>query len=637
MRYFSLVKLIILMIALLILTGQWAVIFYFGAVGAIAYIFIISLLAAFIVRPFLLWGKSIYTPLNFKTFWKPLLIGVTLMSTISYGEYFLVGFYQTGLLNTIAFIPWVVVFFVFPVVYFTQRGIRHNLALRNRARNYIQLHIRIGHSIHVPIIVDHLRFVNSRNGKESVIRLPAYRDDSSYDYDEQEQNEMDLALKIESAERVCFVEETDIPFGADIFYMSWYSLVEDTYFQDEFPFSLDDFSFRISKYDGAKQLRSKAHYRQNAGMLSLRIHPLGYVSLYEYSSMLLCYVNAKTKNITGNAKKTLLRKFRPYGRFPGLHNAVLPTLPDEYRKKHFELRYLVQNRVFDWCLCFDGLHENTRFDIDDASYFNDRFKSEELAKIKRAPLPEKIEIMYSGNGVLWPWLLIYIDVDKLNQALKELFSNNEASPVEFLVVVEDNETNDITFFINANGQSVEFNDWQSRVQQEYKEKIKKLMSVLAQEESALKVLAEAWKDVKSKDFKAAAGKCDTLLAMTPVNPQVYFLQGSILRYTEGPSAFMDKLDYLLEKADEDVFTTSRLNNYAGCMLDDQRQYSAALTYFVKASSIDPDDGMYLANIAEIYYKLKKPKKALQFVQKALAKNHQNDMINEIIKNDGVIS
>ena len=29
--------------------------------------------------------------------------------------------------------------------------------------------------------------------------------------------------------------------------------------------------------------------------------------------------------------------------------------------------------------------------------------------------------------------------------------------------------------------------------------------------------------------------------------------------------------------------------------------------------------------------------ALQFVQKALAKNHQNDMINEIIKNDGVIS
>jgi len=637
MRYFSLVKLIILMIALLILSGQWAVIFYFGAVGAIAYIFIISLLAAFIVRPFLLWGKSIYTPLNFKTFWKPLLIGVTVMSTISYGEYFLVGFYQTGSLNTIAFIPWVVIFFVSPVVYFAQRGIRHNLALRNRARNYIQLHIRIGHSIHVPIFVDHLRFVNSRNGKESVIHLSDYRNDSSHDYDEQEQNEMDLALKIESDERVFFVEEEDIPFGADIFYMSWYSLVEDIYYQDEFPFSLDGFLFRTSKYDHAEKLRSKAHYRQNAGMLSLRIHPAGYVSLYEYSSMLLCYVNAKTRNISKNRKTNLLRKFRPYGRFPGLDNAVLPTLPEEYRKNTFELRSTVQNRVFDWCMRLQGLHENTRFDIDDASYFNDRFKPEELAKIKRAPLPEKIEIMYSANGVLWPWLFIYIDVKKLYQALQELFSNNKILPVEFSVVVEDNETNDITFFINANGQSVKFNHWQRRVNHEYKEKIKKLMNLLAQEESALQVLTEAWKDVKSKDFKAAGEKCDTLLAMSQVNPQAYFLQGSILRHTESPSAFMDKLDYFLEKADEDVFTTSRLNNYAGCMLDDHRQYSAALAYFVKASSIDPDDGMYLANIAEIYYKLKKPKKALQFVQKALAKNHQNDMINEIIKNDGVIS
>lgn len=118
--------------------------------------------------------------------------------------------------------------------------------------------------------------------------------------------------------------------------------------------------------------------------------------------------------------------------------------------------------------------------------------------------------------------------------------------------------------------------------------------------------------------------------------QVCFLQAYLLLRREGAVAYLAKIDYFVEKAGDDKPTLSRLYNSAGCALDDEQRYAEALPYFYKASQIEPDEGMYLANIAELHCKLGQAKKAMSYAHQAQGKNYQSEMLNAIFKNNGVM-
>jgi tetratricopeptide (TPR) repeat protein len=92
----------------------------------------------------------------------------------------------------------------------------------------------------------------------------------------------------------------------------------------------------------------------------------------------------------------------------------------------------------------------------------------------------------------------------------------------------------------------------------------------------------------------------------------------------------------VEQAGEDKPTLSRLNNVTGCVLDEQKRYAEALPYFEKAALIEPEDGMYLANIAELHYKLGQAKEAIRFVRQAKEKKFESDLMSEILKNEGIM-
>lgn len=68
----------------------------------------------------------------------------------------------------------------------------------------------------------------------------------------------------------------------------------------------------------------------------------------------------------------------------------------------------------------------------------------------------------------------------------------------------------------------------------------------------------------------------------------------------------------------------------GCLLDEEKRYGEALTYFEKASAAYPDEIMYKANIAEIYYKLNDPAQALRYADECISKGYTSDMISKIM-------
>jgi hypothetical protein len=82
---------------------------------------------------------------------------------------------------------------------------------------------------------------------------------------------------------------------------------------------------------------------------------------------------------------------------------------------------------------------------------------------------------------------------------------------------------------------------------------------------------------------------------------------------------------------------AQIYNHYGCLYDEEKRYGEALERFKKAYASYPQQLFYLANIAEIHYKLKDAKQALHFAQECIAKEFTSDMVAEIIKNEGVIN
>ncbi|MDY8138530.1 hypothetical protein [Aquimarina sp. 2201CG5-10] len=157
------------------------------------------------------------------------------------------------------------------------------------------------------------------------------------------------------------------------------------------------------------------------------------------------------------------------------------------------------------------------------------------------------------------------------------------------------------------------------------------------EKSKYALLQAAWNDLKNKEWDLAEQKGDAIIQMDSQFGQVYFLKARLLWLKEGIPAYLDREQEFIDKASHDAAALARLYNLTGCALDIQKKYKEALPYFKNAALTATNEPMYLANIAEIYYKLKNPKEALNYVKKAKQNGQASEMIDEIIKNKGIIN
>lgn len=170
-----------------------------------------------------------------------------------------------------------------------------------------------------------------------------------------------------------------------------------------------------------------------------------------------------------------------------------------------------------------------------------------------------------------------------------------------------------------------------------KEKFKETSDIVALKEKAkLTLLQSAWNDVKNKNWDLAEQKALSTLVLDPNFAQVYFLQARLLWLREGVGAYLENQNLYIDKASHDIITLARLYNLSGCAMDFERRYEEALMYFKKAALNVPGDPIYIANVAETYYKLCKPKEALKHALAACANGFDSDVLKEIIEKKGVI-
>ena len=119
----------------------------------------------------------------------------------------------------------------------------------------------------------------------------------------------------------------------------------------------------------------------------------------------------------------------------------------------------------------------------------------------------------------------------------------------------------------------------------------------------LSILQSAWNDVKEKNFSEAHRKCDAILAMDPSMGQAYFLKGRLIWLEEGIQAYLVQADDFYKKATGDRAGLARLYNMTGCAYDELKDPARAIPFFEKAAAEVPEEAMYIANIAECYYKV----------------------------------
>ncbi|WP_025665852.1 tetratricopeptide repeat protein [Aquimarina megaterium] len=150
------------------------------------------------------------------------------------------------------------------------------------------------------------------------------------------------------------------------------------------------------------------------------------------------------------------------------------------------------------------------------------------------------------------------------------------------------------------------------------------------------ILQEAWNALQNKDFEAAKTKGDLVLSIDPNYGQAHYFKARLLWLTEGIDIYLEQRKDFEEKAVHDKVAIASLYNLSGCALDEKNKLEESLAYFKKAALANPSDAMYYANIGEVYYKMKQPEEALNYVQKAKEKGNSATILDEIIKNKGVI-
>lgn len=149
------------------------------------------------------------------------------------------------------------------------------------------------------------------------------------------------------------------------------------------------------------------------------------------------------------------------------------------------------------------------------------------------------------------------------------------------------------------------------------------------------LLQAAWNDLKNKNLDLADQKADAILAIDPAMGQAHFLKARLLWLKDGVAAYLAQKDMFVEKATQDHVALARLYNLTGCAMDMEKRYEDALPYFEKAALHSPDDPMYQANIAEVYYKLNKATEAIKFASKAIGIGDKSEMMKEILSNKGL--
>lgn len=438
---------VIAFLLILVVPVQWLMNFYFGLSGGVLSSIGLSLLASWAYLWFHQFGRAMASTGNihsgngelFILFGSAFLISMALSALTNFGVYHLVQYYKTGILHKLAFFGWLFVAVGGPLLYIGTKELKSWWAVTHHKRYFTPVAFTVYSYPDLPVIIDELRFINTSNGKESTIHLHRH-DRQTWEGKEADGRSLWKA----------FSKKIDIPKGADKFIMSWYSLVEDQYYSDEFPFPYDRFPMR--KYPaGSNEMEP----------LELRIKPEGKVDLFgSYRKLLFYYKDVATKPINESEKNEKLMAFIPKGR----KEELMADLKEINASRRPQKRMEREERAFNWNMTLEGSGEVSTIQLEDFRSQSYRPTYGWLATMNKKPLPAVVSVYFNTHDQEKGfWVTCYPDPEQLYQAALDLTAGNDDQPITFSLSVKDHLKEEIEFFIKSDEESIKLTDWQVKI------------------------------------------------------------------------------------------------------------------------------------------------------------------------------
>lgn len=600
----------------------YGLLYFFGIAVAVLFNIIISFVGNFY---FYYFGKSSTNiTLDF-------LIGVALTSAfflfIDYGVYALVIYQKTGVFNKLYFYLWLTIVLGAPVLYYIFQYSRYYFKETSMAVTYIKVYLTVHHDSELLTVIDSIQFVNTSNRTMSDIKL----EKPACFYSDAELKKMDENSVRNYLRKNVFSGLMHLPFDSDVLFMSWYSVIEDKYYDIELPFPFEKMVIEQEKYptNVSAVLRGK-----KSKPLDLHIHANGGIRLFNTDEVLIDLPESTPTAISEeerNKKIEFHRDSHDYYRDPKAFSGLIEKIKNS---EGIEERFLIKNKLMLWSMTVSGLKGNNYLDVKDVSFSKYKTELAELEITNLRYLPKEFGIVYRGN-YLYDWLELYINTQELYHSIQDLTAGNEEIPVLFELVFEDLSESGLKFTIRENDKFVLFTNWKIYIKKDRKQDMTDHLLDIDEDQQKRALYSEAWDLVANKQYDLAQEKCDTIKAIDPRFGFAYFLEVRLLWYKEGFEACDAKKEYFIAKTQHEPAALAHMYNNYGCLYDQESKYEESLSYFEKAILSNPKDGMYVCNLAEMYCKLNNPKKAVEAAEKSKKLAHQSATLTAILESKGL--
>ena len=352
-----------------------------------------------------------------------------LLLFIDYGVYTLVVYQKTGIFNRHYFQLWLLVLLSTPTMYYVFQYGRFYFHERKMVVNYLKVSLDIDYDKELLMYIDAIQFVNTSKRTMSDIKLekaPCF-------YSEAELKKMEDSRRNYYLEKSAFSDTIHLPFDTNKLFMSWYSIVEDTYYDIELSFPFEKMILERDKYPtnvlGILRRKKTKH-------LNLHIHANGGIKLFNSDTVLINHFNSIPTSITEEVRNEKIKKhcysheyYSDSKKFSGLIEKIKAS-------GGIKERFQIQNKLVPWSMTISGLEGDSYFEVFDVSFQEYRSKKEALELSELRFLPKKLEIVYRGD-YLYRWLTLRINYQKLYHCIQKLTTGNEEIPVLFDLAFEN--------------------------------------------------------------------------------------------------------------------------------------------------------------------------------------------------------
>lgn len=548
-----------------------------------------------------------------------IILGAQLITAV--GPYLIVVYQKTGMFYGTYFLLWGLIVFGLPTLYFLIREANYWFTVYFQAYHFNTVSFILNYDPELLISIQEISFLNTDKKLRNTFTDSTFRD---FNNNGQLSSPTSIAEYNEIFYKPALKKSMAIPKQANILSITYTSSLEGMLYHEEVVFPYDKLHFEQEKYpiNKSKFLRGK-----KSDDIIFSIKERGILHLYDKTGSIIAPIQLSKTPLSEEEKQKNLSMCEVNLSPSGIINKEPAGAGISSAREPLKKRTAIKEQIFKWQLTGTGFkdHEIRVTDVQNYLLEDEKIGAYTIAE---RPLPLSFEFIYGH----YRWLIIHFNPEKLIDQMLPAELNDAETVFDFNVSI-DLQKGKVDFKLLFKGSELLFSDWEKEITAHRWEDAKNKLLKKQQHNQNQAILSRIYNLMQQKDYPKAQEICKQEIQLQPDFALLYFYEARLLFYTQGYEASYLQKEYFIEKTKDDPFALARIYNNYGCLLDEEKRYKEALPYFEKAYATYPDETMYIANIAEIFHKLKQPELAVQFAKKCIERGNASDIIHEILKDN----